>query len=60
MAKIGLSNFRYSILTESADGTPSYDGAKTPGKAISCNVEISNISSTLYPADTLDISDISF
>lgn len=60
MAKIGLSNFRYSILTESADGTPSYDGAKTPGKAISCNVEISNNSATLYADDTLAESDTSF
>lgn len=60
MAKIGLSNFRYSILTESADGTPSYNGAKTPGKAISCNVEISNNSATLYADDTLAESDTSF
>lgn len=28
MAKIGLKNFRYSPLTEAADGTPSYDGAQ--------------------------------
>ena len=60
MAKIGLSNFRYSILTEASDGTPSYDGAKTPGKAISCNVEISNNSATLYADDTLAESDTSF
>ena len=24
MAKIGLNNFRYSLLTEAEDGTPSY------------------------------------
>lgn len=60
MAKIGLTNFRYSILTEAADGTPSYDGAKTPGKAVSCNVEISNNSATLYADDTLAESDTSF
>lgn len=60
MAKIGLTNFRYSILTEAADGTPSYNGAKTPGKAISCNVEISNNSATLYADDALAESDTSF
>lgn len=60
MAKIGLTNFRYAMLTEAADGTPSYDGAKTPGKAVSCNVEISNNSATLYADDTLAESDTSF
>jgi len=35
MAKIGLNSFRYSVLTEATDGTPSYDGANTPAKAVS-------------------------
>lgn len=60
MAKIGLNNFRYALLTEAEDGTPSYDGAKKPGKAISCNVQISNNSATLYADDTLAESDTSF
>lgn len=60
MAKIGLKYFRYSILTESADGTPSYDGAKIPGKAVSCNVSITNNSATLYADDVLAESDTSF
>ena len=60
MAKIGLSNFRYAKLTEGADGTPSYDGAKTPAKAISCSVSITNNSATLYADDTLAESDTSF
>ena len=60
MAKIGLTNFRYSILTEGQDGAPSYSGAKTPGKAVSCNVEISNNNATLYADDTLAESDTSF
>ena len=60
MAKIGLTNFRYANLTESADGTPSYDGAKTPGKAVSCSVEITNNSATLYADDILAESDTSF
>lgn len=60
MAKIGLNNFRYSILTEGSDGKATYAGAKTPGKAISCNVEISNNSVTLYADDVLAESDTSF
>lgn len=60
MAKIGLSNFRYSILTEAQDGTPSYNGPKTPGKAISCNVSVSNNSAALYADDVLTESDTSF
>lgn len=60
MAKIGLNNFRYSILSEASDGTPSYNGAKTPGKAISCNVEISNNEAMLYADDVLAESDTSF
>lgn len=60
MAKIGLTNFRYSMLTEGDDGTPTYDGPKTPGKAISCSVEISNNSATLYADDALAESDTSF
>jgi phi13 family phage major tail protein len=60
MAKIGLNNFRYSKLTEANDGTPTYAGAKKPGKAVSCNVEISNNSSTLYADDVLAENDTSF
>lgn len=60
MAKIGLNNFRYAILTEAQDGTPSYDGAKKPAKAISCNVQITNNNVTLYADDVLAESDTSF
>ena len=60
MAKIGLNNFRYSVLTEAADGTPSYDGAVKPGKAVNCSVSITNNSATLYADDTLAESDTSF
>ncbi len=60
MAKIGLNNFRYAKLTEASDGTPFYDGAKKPAKAISCNVSISNNSATLYADDYLSESDTSF
>lgn len=60
MAKIGLTNFRYSLLTEAADGTPSYNGAKTPAKAVSCSVSIDNNDARLYADDTLAESDTSF
>ena len=60
MAKIGLNNFRYSVLTEGADGTPTYAGAKKPAKAVSCSVEITNNNATLYADDGLAESDTSF
>jgi len=60
MAKIGLNNFRYGFLTEAADGTPTYAGAKTPGAAISCNVSITNNDAKLYANDTVQESDTSF
>lgn len=60
MAKIGLTNFRYGILTEAQDGTPSYSGAKIPGAAVSCNVEVTNNDAKLYANDAVQESDTSF
>lgn len=60
MAKIGLNNFRFSELTEAADGTPTYAGAKKPAKAISCSVSITSNSAKLYADDALAESDTSF
>ena len=60
MAKIGLNNFRYGILTEAPDGTPSYGGAKKPAKAVSCSVDITNNEAGLYADDGLAESDTSF
>ena len=60
MAKIGLNNFRYAKLTENSDGTHSYDGAKTPGKAISCSVSVNTNDASLYADDVLQESDTSF
>ena len=60
MAKIGLNNFRYSVLTEATDGTPSYAGAVKPAKAISCNVSIENNDAKLFADDALAESDTSF
>lgn len=60
MAKIGLKNFLFGILTEATDGTPSYGVAQKPAKAISCSVSISNNEAKLYADDTLAESDTSF
>lgn len=60
MALIGLNNFWYAKLTEAPDGTPTYDGAKTVGKAISCSVSITNNSASLYADDALAEQDNSF
>lgn len=60
MALIGLNNLWYSKLTEAADGTPSFDGAKSFGKAVSCSVSITNNSAELYADDALAESDTSF
>ncbi len=60
MAKIGLNNFRYGILTEDAEGNPTYGVAKKPAKAVSCNVSISNNDARLYADDGLAESDTSF
>lgn len=60
MATIGLNNFRYSKLTESADGKATYAGPHKPGKAVSCKVSVTNNDATLYADDSLAESDYSF
>lgn len=60
MAKIGLDNFRYALLTEAEDGEPSYAGAKKPAKAIDCKVSIENNTAELYADDGLAESDYTF
>jgi phi13 family phage major tail protein len=60
MANIGLTNIWYSKLTEAADGTALYDGAKQLGKAVSCSTSITNNEAKLYGDDTLAESDTSF
>lgn len=59
MAKIGLDNFRYSILKETSDGV-SYNGAKKPAKAIDCSVSIETNAAELFADDALAESDYSF
>ena len=60
MANIGLTNIWFSNLTEGADGTATYDGAKNLGKAVSCTVDITNNEAKLYGDDALAESDTSF
>lgn len=60
MAKIGLKNFLFGILTEASDGTPSYGVAQKPAKAINCKVDISNNDAKLYADDALAESDSTF
>lgn len=60
MAKIGLRNFLFGILTEESDGTATYGVAQKPAKAISCSVSISNNDAKLYADDGLAESDTSF
>lgn len=60
MAKIGLRNFLFGILTEQEDGTATYGVAQKPAKAISCKVDISNNDAKLYADDGLAESDTSF
>lgn len=60
MANIGLTNIWWAELTETSDGTPTYDGAKTLGKAVSCSVSISNNDAKLYGDDAIAESDTSF
>ena len=59
MAKIGLKNFRYAFLTET-NGTATYGGAKTPGKAIDCEISVDNNDVKLYADDAVQESDTSF
>lgn len=60
MAKIGVQNFLYGVLTEASDGTASYGAGLKPGKAVSCNVSISSNDAKLYADDGLAESDTSF
>ena len=60
MAKIGVQNFLFGILTEASDGTASYGAGIKPGKAVSCSVNISSNDAKLYADDGLAESDTSF
>lgn len=60
MAKIGLSNFKYSILDLTDQAKPTYSGAETLGKAVEAKVEIKNNDAVLYADDAVAESDTSF
>ena len=60
MAKIGLRNFLFGILTEASDGTATYGVATKPGKAISCSVSITNNDVKLDADDAIAETDTSF
>ncbi len=60
MAKIGLRNFLFGILTEQSDGSATYGVAQKPAKAISCKVDISNNDAKLFADDALAESDTTF
>lgn len=60
MAKIGLKNFLYAPISAETESSVTYGTAKKPAKAISCAVNITNSSTTLYADDALAESDSSF
>lgn len=60
MASIGLTNIWFGMLTEGADGTPSYANGQKMGKAVSASVSITNNNAMLYGDDALAESDTSF
>lgn len=55
MAKIGLTNFKFSVLKDEEVTTP-----QSLGKAVSCKVSIETNSAELYADDGLAESDYSF
>lgn len=60
MAKIGLTNLWWGKLTEREDGTPSYGGPQSFGKAVSTKVDVTNNDASLYAEDSLAESDKTF
>ena len=59
MAKIGLNNFKWGILTEAGD-TATYGAIQTLGKAVSASTSITNNSAVLYAEDAIAESDNSY
>lgn len=60
MAKIGAKFIRYGVLTEDAQGGGTYGQMKTPGKAITWKVDVSNNDQKLFADDAVDLVDTSF
>lgn len=59
MAKIGLNNLKFGVLSESGD-TAVYGAMQSLGKAVSANVSITSNSAVLYADDAIAESDNTF
>lgn len=59
MAKIGLNNLKYGVLSEVGD-TVTYGAMQSLGKAVSANVSITNNNAVLYADDAITESDNTF
>lgn len=59
MAKIGLNNLKWGVLSEVGD-TVTYGAMQSLGKAVSANVSITNNSAVLYADDAIAESDNTF
>lgn len=59
MAKIGLNNLKWGVLSEVGD-TVSYGAMQSLGKAVSANVSITNNSAVLYADDAIAETDNTF
>ena len=57
MARIGLTNIWFSVLTEASDGTATYEGATQLGKAVSTDFAPTTSDAKLYGDDALAESD---
>lgn len=57
MARIGLTNIWFSVLTEAADGTATYAGASQLGKAVSTDFSPNTSDAKLFGDDVLAESD---
>lgn len=59
MAKIGLNNLKFGVLSESGD-TAVYGAMQSLGKAVSANVSITSNSAVLYADDAIAETDNTF
>lgn len=60
MAKIGLNNFKFGVLTEADGGSVTYGAMQSLGKAVDANVSITSNSAVLYADDAIAESDNTF
>lgn len=59
MAKIGLNNLKFGVLTEAGEAI-TYGAMQSLGKAVSANVSITNNTAVLYADDAIAESDNTF